>query len=186
MFTDPDYRTVILGALLHDIGKLLQRGSFGAIDIRAQHPKVSADFIGAFNDFFSQWADPELLKTLVQRHHENSQHFPNELLAQETPDPVHRGLALLFSRANNLSSSERGRPHDQYQDFRTVPLATVFRGVEVEGNATSTLSNYHAGGISTALPVVRVRRRLAIDLTRLCAPIITRHGRRPGQGKGEV
>ena len=32
-----------------------------------------------------------------------------------------------------------------------------------------------------ALPVVRLRRRLAIDLTRHCAPIITRDGRRAGQ-----
>jgi CRISPR-associated protein Csm1 len=149
LFSDLVYRAVILGALLHDIGKLLQRGSFGAIDIRGQHPQVSADFIGAFRDFFGQWVDADLLRTLVQRHHENSLHFPSQLLAQHTPDPNHRGLALLVSKADNLSSSERGRAHDQYQDFRTVPLASVFRSVEVAGKTYQGSANFHAGVITT-------------------------------------
>lgn len=150
MFEDPVYRAVVLGALLHDIGKLLQRGIFDPIDIRGQHPKVSADFVSAFSGFFGRWVDPDLLKTLVQRHHENSHHFPSDLLAQDTPDPQQKGLALLVSKADTLSSSERGKAHDQYQDFKQVPLATVFRGLEVKGQLYGGLANFPGGGISSA------------------------------------
>lgn len=65
-----EYHTLVTAALLHDIGKLLQRGSFGALDIKGQHPQVSADFVSAFSDVFGQVIDPGLLKTLVQHHHD--------------------------------------------------------------------------------------------------------------------
>jgi len=67
------YQTVVLAALLHDVGKLLQRGSFGALDITGRHPEVSGRFVAAFERFFSDAADTTLLKTLVERHHESDQ-----------------------------------------------------------------------------------------------------------------
>jgi hypothetical protein len=62
-----EYRTVVLAGLLHDIGKLLQRGTFGSIDIRGKYPKISVDFVSAFSDCFDLVADISLLKTLVQK-----------------------------------------------------------------------------------------------------------------------
>jgi CRISPR-associated protein Csm1 len=61
-FNRREYQTVILAALLHDIGKMLQRGSFGLLDTKGQHPQVSSDFVSAFKDYFSSFVDIDLLK----------------------------------------------------------------------------------------------------------------------------
>ena len=45
-----EYQTVILAALLHDIGKFLQRGSFGSLNTEGKHPKVSGTFISSMKD----------------------------------------------------------------------------------------------------------------------------------------
>ena len=129
-FNQKEYETVILGALLHDIGKMLQRGSFGSLDTKGQHPFVSATFISAFEDFFSRYVDYDLLINLVQRHHENPHHFPSDLLCQKAPDSF-KPLCYLVSRADNYSSSERGEKADRYQDFKITPLASVFSSIQL-------------------------------------------------------
>ena len=126
-----EYRTVILGALLHDIGKYLQRGDFGGM-VAGQHPQVGAVFVNAWREEFSRCVDADLLRTLVQRHHE-SHHFPQSLQVDALSDPHLRALARLVSRADNLASSERA-PRDEtmpYQPFRTTGLAPVFDRVEM-------------------------------------------------------
>ena len=130
-----EYQTVVLAALLHDIGKLLGRGSFKQLD-KGQHPKFSADFISAFEDVFSEICDASLLHTLVKRHHESKQSFDPEFLVQEISDEHTRALATLVSKADNLSSSERGGPSEQWQDYKEVPLASVIERVNrVESEA---------------------------------------------------
>lgn len=124
-----EYQTVILGALLHDIGKMLQRGSFASLDTKGKHPQVSYDFITAFKEFFSQFADFELLKTLVQRHHEDPR-FGDDLLSQKAPEE-YRALSYLVSRADNYSSSERGEKAEAYQDFKTTPMVSIFSRVQL-------------------------------------------------------
>jgi len=79
-----EYQTVVLGALLHDIGKYLQRGQFGG-KVAGQHPQVGAVFISAWQDDFARCVDAGLLRTLVQRHHE-SQHFPEALRVDPLTD----------------------------------------------------------------------------------------------------
>ncbi|MFH1140676.1 MAG: type III-A CRISPR-associated protein Cas10/Csm1 [Chloroflexota bacterium] len=146
MFEDATYRAVVLGALLHDVGKLYQRGSYGSLELEGQHPKLAADFVSAFRDLLGAWADPNLLETLVKRHHQNARAFPSELLVQHTPDPDHRALAYLISEADHLSASERGlHERGQFRDFRTVPLVSIYRSLEVKGNASSGVANHHAG-----------------------------------------
>lgn len=124
-----EYRTVLLAAFLHDIGKLLGRGSFQAID-KGQHPKFSSDFISSFPDVFPAVSDADLLKELVQKHHENSRAFPPEYLVQSIQDPRRRTLATLISLADNLSSSERSDSSDRYQDYKTTPLASVIQRLD--------------------------------------------------------
>jgi len=119
-----EYRTVILAAFLHDIGKLLGRGKFQMLD-KGQHPKFSADFVSAYSDLFKPYCDVALLKELVQKHHENQKAFPPEFLVQSIKDPHIRCLATLISTADNLSSSERGAPADQYQDYKKIALRSV-------------------------------------------------------------
>ncbi len=119
-----EFQTVILAAFLHDIGKLLGRGSFKMIE-KGQHPQFSSDFVGAFHNAFAQICDADLLRELVQKHHQNRQAFPPELLVENIADNHTRSLATLVSLADNLSSSERGVASDSYQDYRNTPLCSV-------------------------------------------------------------
>jgi CRISPR-associated protein Csm1 len=124
-----EYETVILGALLHDIGKYLQRGDFGG-RVSGQHPQVGATFVSAWQAEFGRCVDVTLLRTLVQRHHESTA-FREGLRVDEIADEHTRALARLVSRADNLSSSERGERAAKYQQFRTTALAPVFHRIQL-------------------------------------------------------
>ncbi|MDI6872036.1 MAG: type III-A CRISPR-associated protein Cas10/Csm1 [Bacillota bacterium] len=119
-----EFQTVVLAALLHDVGKLVQRGSFGSLDVSGRHPKVSADFVSLpiVSGLLGAACDQALLRTLVQHHHESPK-FPPELRVDGIGDPHARTLAALVSHADNLSSSERGERSEQWQDFKATPLA---------------------------------------------------------------
>ena len=119
-----EYQTVVLAALLHDIGKLTQRGKFLNLD-KGQHPKFSADFIRANQQVFNASTDVAILEELVSKHHENSHHFPPEMLVQSIGDDHIRALATLVSKADNLSSSERGENSEQWQGYKLTPLSSV-------------------------------------------------------------
>lgn len=122
---DVQFQTVVLAALLHDIGKFLQRGDYGiGLKIEGKHPQISANFIGAKEDYFSKITDTALLKELVQRHHE-SRYFPEELRVDSAPEPI-KPLAYIVSEADNLSSAERGRGAVSPQGFKRTPLFSVF------------------------------------------------------------
>jgi CRISPR-associated protein Csm1 len=124
-----EYETVILGALLHDIGKYFQRGDFGG-RVVGQHPEVGATFVSAWQEEFGRCVDVALLRTLVQRHHESAA-FRDGLRVDDISDDHTRALARLVSRADNLSSSERGGRAATYQNFRTTALAPVFHRVQL-------------------------------------------------------
>lgn len=118
-----EYRTVVLAGLLHDVGKLLQRGD--STLVQGQHPELSASFVQAYAAQFDRCCDATLLKVLVQHHHESST-FPPELRVQSVTDPHAQALAYIVSRADNLSSSERGERSGTWRDFRATRLALVF------------------------------------------------------------
>lgn len=124
-----EYRTVTLAGLLHDIGKFLQRGEYGGIQVKGKHPVVSRNFINAFKDFFSRIVDVDLLTILVEKHHEGSD-FPEELRPAAARGRA-RSLAFLISRADNYSSSERGEG-GLSRDYRTTPLASVFSEMQLK------------------------------------------------------
>ncbi|MDA8241179.1 MAG: type III-A CRISPR-associated protein Cas10/Csm1 [Nitrospiraceae bacterium] len=129
VFNQREYQTVILGALLHDIGKMLQRGSFGSLDTSGKHPIVSSVFVSAFRDFFSRFADFDLLLTLVQRHHEDKR-LGDDLICQNAPENS-KSLSYLVSRADNYSSSERGKQAETYQDYKLTPMVSVFSRIDL-------------------------------------------------------
>ena len=58
-----EYQTVVLAALLHDVGKLLGRGRFALLE-RGQHPQFSATFVSANLGIFSPVCDVLLLREL--------------------------------------------------------------------------------------------------------------------------
>ena len=66
-----EYQSVILAALLHDIGKFIQRQS--NITARSKHNEFSKDFFYE-KDFRALWLrddlDLELMETIVRNHHD--------------------------------------------------------------------------------------------------------------------
>lgn len=137
-----EYKTVMLGSLLHDAGKFLQKGRFGGLDISGKHPEVSGRFVRAFEETFAGVCDFKLLETLVTKHHEHPD-FPGHLRVDSAPEES-RGLALLVSRADNYSSSERGSAAAGYHDYRIRPLESVFCRLEIGRGIPPQLS-YRAG-----------------------------------------
>lgn len=124
-----EYQTVMLAALLHDIGKFLNRA-----DVRKKHPLFSADYVSS--DEFKKrigknWVDFDLLKILVQRHHEYSR-MPDELLVQKIEDTHARALAYIVSRADSYSSSERLGEEPSELDFKNARLRSILTRVDIE------------------------------------------------------
>ena len=65
------------------------------------------------------WVDLELLKKLVQRHHEYFK-MPDELLVQKIEVPHTRALAYIVSRADSYPSGERLDEEPSELDFMRI------------------------------------------------------------------
>ncbi len=135
-------RTVILAALLYGIGKFLQRGSFGSLDTTGKHPAVSGVFVSAYASLFGEVSDTILVKTLVERHHETTE-SPPELRVQTISDAHMRSLAYLVSTADNLSSSERDEASEEYQYYKSTPLASVFGRITTGSESNAKILHHH-------------------------------------------
>ncbi|MDP2953051.1 MAG: HD domain-containing protein, partial [Chloroflexota bacterium] len=136
-----EFRTVVLAALLHDIGKFLMRGRDLPFPIKGTHPEVSQQFVSAFADTFTPVADIDLLKTLVLCHHQAS--------IDGISDPRQRILAHLVNKADRLSAGERGQRVTGGQDYKTTPLASVFPRL-FAGEARPQLRRHHPVALSAA------------------------------------
>ncbi|MBA7564488.1 hypothetical protein ES708_06151 [subsurface metagenome] len=137
-----EYQTVVLAALLHDVGKLLGHGHFLPLN-KGQHPRFSAEFVEAFPEVFAAVSDTSLLRELVQRHHNDKEHFNAEFLVQNIKDRHERTLATLVSTADKLSSSQPGVSSEQWQDYLETPLASILERVN-QIEMESPRLRYHA------------------------------------------
>ncbi|MCM8794012.1 MAG: type III-A CRISPR-associated protein Cas10/Csm1 [Candidatus Omnitrophica bacterium] len=132
--SDRNYNTIILAGLLHDLGKLLQRGeSYDDQQTKGKHPEVGAEFISneKYRDFFSKRFNFNLLETLIRRHH--TSHYPDALLAQKAQDSD-LPYTLLISEADNYSSKERGEKNDKFKPYKLVPLTSIFNHIKIYAN----------------------------------------------------
>ncbi len=128
-FNQKEYQTVILAALLHDVGKFMNRGG----NVKRKHPLFSADYVStdAFKKLIKdEWINLSLLKTLVQRHHEYFK-MPDELLVQKIDDQHTRALAYIVSRADSYSSGERLDEEPSELDFRNARLRSILTRVDI-------------------------------------------------------
>lgn len=124
---------VSLGGLLHDIGKLLNRSNHYSkkSNLGKKHPHLSSWFIDYLfeNEIIKK---NNYLKEIVQKHHEGP-HYSDEINYKTVPDTDTKDLkklALIVTRADNYSSSERGGENDETKfgsrNFRSVPLDSIF------------------------------------------------------------
>lgn len=139
-------QSVFLGALLHDVGKLLHKAS----GVTLKHPEASLKFVQS-DDFPEAFRNP-IVETLAEKHHENP-NFPHHLQVQSIEDKGLKTLALLCSEADNLSSSERAKGDRQEPSYyKEVPLNSIFQFLnlgmgEVSGKWVYQSHPYHPSGI---------------------------------------
>ena len=126
--------TLVKGALLHDIGKVVYRANEGLGD----HSIAGATFLGSYTE------DKELLRC-VQYHH------GKQLSRAIIPDT---SLAYLVYEADNLASALDRREFDEGtmvegQTFdKNMPLISVFH--TFGGNISNTEQKYHLRGLDVA------------------------------------
>ncbi|RNC67985.1 MAG: type III-A CRISPR-associated protein Cas10/Csm1 [Desulfuromonadales bacterium] len=137
-----EYRTVILAGLLHDIGKFLhrRRGRGGG-----KHPIVSRIFVEDHVRSLgtSCQLDIELLKVLVQRHHEFAK-MDSELLVQRMPEGRERALAYIVSSADSASSGERGKDDRSLIYFKKARLNSILSRISIgKGDTDKSKWKYH-------------------------------------------
>lgn len=148
MSDEKEFQTVVLAALLHDIGKFLQRGKGLPFSIEGTHPEVSFQFVTAFAETFEKVADLELLKTLVKHHHRSRGYGSGAPSIEDIKESRARLLAYLINKADGLSASEREEHTAQWQDFKTVPMSSVFQRV-FSAELQQPLNHYHPCALTT-------------------------------------
>ena len=133
---------VILAALLHDIGKVLNRVK----GIRERHPVFSKKFVmqEEFIKKIKDWVNIEILITLCQRHHEYGE-LSDDLKVQKIGDNHLRALAYIVSRADNYSSKEREEGEQLAEDFRKTRLLSTFSKIDIGRDGVLT-NKYHVLG----------------------------------------
>lgn len=131
-----NFERTALAGLLHDIGKLLNRSYFYAKKGNSgNHPYLSEWFINfLFENKIIE--HDEYLKEMVKKHHEgNLLYFPEDINVNGIKNNKElKKLALIVSRADNYSSSERYDEEDYKfgsNSFRTTPLNSIFEGVSL-------------------------------------------------------
>ena len=123
------YQTVYLAGLLHDIGKFLQKGSFGSLNVTGKHPEVSEAFINSYYDDFKRICDVDILKNLVIKHHEDRR-YPESCQVTSTEENIMH-LAYIVSRADNYSSSEKNSKGQEYKDYKKRSLDSIVSNIDI-------------------------------------------------------
>jgi len=144
-----EYHSVILAALLHDIGKFIQRQS--NVTARSKHSEFSKDFFSQEEGFRALWLrddiDLELMETIIKNHHDR--------IIQETRkeggfrNKREEALCQLVSDADTFSAGERHRKAQRNRIYFTKrPLDPIFSQVELFHNPPATYSPYKIGVLS--------------------------------------
>ena len=169
----PSVQDVAVGALLHDIGKLLQRTSNLRLTdeqkgrasdilpvIRGRHSHWHALWTDAFFDLADEqglsWpkgVSPSRVRDLAVHHHRPS---------QECPDATERTAAELVTVANQLASGYARRPRDiedemeeRHRDrLRRIPLAAIVPALSLGGIRPGRTGHHVPGelGANAILP----------------------------------
>ena len=154
-FNEIDYRSVILGGLLHDIGKFTMK-QIEKKPKGAEHPWFSEDFFEENMAYLKDkdWIDFNLIKIVVKKHH-TYEKFSDEYRADKIEDERLRKLALLVSVADNISSSERyDRRYDELLRLPEInqrnPLDSIFAEIRLFEKPPKAYYNYEISALNPA------------------------------------
>lgn len=153
-FDEKEYQTVILAALLHDIGKFLQRRDAKAY--QTSHEKTSVLFVEEFKENIQndKLYDIELVKFLLRYHHKDEN--KNKILESGYKNNINSdkeniwGLLSIVNRADNYSCVEREKNEDEKRDGfaeRLAGLDSIYSRINIsdEKKDGNKLSYYKMG-----------------------------------------
>jgi CRISPR-associated protein Csm1 len=102
---DKQYNSVILAALLHDIGKFEQRKDTKSFSAK-KHLEYSSDFAKdkRFEKQIKEWVNVDLVITLIEHHHNPD---IREAIGEDKLNDLEQALSWLVSDADSYSASER-------------------------------------------------------------------------------
>ncbi len=152
MENNKEYNTLILGALLHDIGKFIQRSEEWTKN-HWSHPQISAYFVNPeklIDDIkdkdvkisekynLKNWItssaeiDEQLLYEIAKYHHEKD--------LDKAGNTINKLLCEIISEADNLSSGEREESENCKKD---QPFESIFNQISLEKENKKTDNNKH-------------------------------------------
>ncbi|GAG58926.1 unnamed protein product, partial [marine sediment metagenome] len=154
-----DYHSIILAALLHDIGKFLHRGS---TDYHGTHQNASTIFLDNFKPKLKNDSlyDFELVRTSVKYHHSLKKEFTSESDYYKNGsenEKIWRFIALLKD-ADSYSCKERDIEQQRRKDHagKVAPLDSIFSQIALDGSnygGTKTTPKYHRYRIGSINPL---------------------------------
>ncbi len=136
---EKEYQSVILGALLHDVGKFKWKQFLPQETKDREHPWFSEEFIDKELRYLEKkdWVDFELVKLLAKHHHEIPLGGKAEYDVKKIEDPNKRFLAFIVSRADSASSRERfnynvASEKGATRYSRQYPMDSIFSEVSLQ------------------------------------------------------
>ncbi|HDH05813.1 MAG TPA: hypothetical protein ENH01_08895 [Nitrospirae bacterium] len=150
-FNQREYQTVILGALLHDVGKFLHRIT-GVAEFKGAHQDLGADFVSGINEFaedgkyknlnfFStfikdDWVYKDKLEQSIRKHHSGYEPWGH-----------------IVHKADSYSTKERFEEGEGVTTYppkgRIVTLQSVFSAVYLNKNLPSETFGYKASMLNS-------------------------------------
>lgn len=130
------YEEVLLGGLLHDIGKFIQK-SFILYSGKGQHPQISKDFLKEYESYIAKRFDSEVILEIVQKHYSNPKYFKDELNVKNAKENI-LPFAYIVCESDNLSSKERDTDYMK-SNFRTRAMDTPFYNLKLTNTNTNIM-----------------------------------------------
>ena len=124
-----EYQTVVMGALLRNIGLLLEQSEFAG-KVAGQDSQTSLNLVEAWREEFARCLDVDLLQAIIYHRPGSggaSETFREEAIINER----HRVLVTLVRQAENLASGEGVKRIKEFREFQVNALVPIFNSIRL-------------------------------------------------------